>query len=105
MRNQEYVKENKAKMNLNKMLITMCFLFLMGNLPLAIVEIEFVYQINIGLDASFSEKFSYFSNTCLFVYHTLDFFIYYIFNRQFRNGFKKVFFRKSDAYDNRLHSI
>ncbi len=83
-------KETKARENLMKMLLTMCILYLFGNLSLAIIEIQSVYQINIGISSNFTAKFSYFSNTCLFVYRCSDFYVYYIFNKQFRDGFKRL---------------
>jgi hypothetical protein len=89
-RSKKVEKEIRARENLMKMLITMCILYLFGNLPLAISEIQSVYQINIGISSEFSAKFSYFTNTCLFVYRSSDFYVYYIFNKQFRDGFKSM---------------
>ena len=82
----------KAQMNIVKMLIMMCVTFLLGNIPLAIIEIEEqIQQIKGEESPSFIVNFSFFSNTLLFLYHSLDFFIYFIFNKQFRFGFKTIF--------------
>jgi hypothetical protein len=72
----------KSEINMSKMVICMCFLFVVCNLPNTVVFIT----TTLGFDkASFYIYLVTSSNIVLFVYHGLNFFIYYWFNKKFRN--------------------
>ena len=75
-----------AKLNLVRMLITTCGLFIFGNLPIAFSDI--IKQF----DREIYSKFSYFNNVATFLYHSSDVFVYYTFNKHFRMSFKKSFY-------------
>ncbi len=72
----------KSEINMSKMVICMWFLFIVCNLPNTVV---FITNI-LGYDkTSFYLYLTTCSNTVLFIYHGLSFFIYYWFNKKFRN--------------------
>jgi hypothetical protein len=77
-------QESKSQLNLIKMLITMCILFIFGNLPLALYDLRSVFDL-LEYRGDFFENFSYFCYTCLFSYHSSDLFVYLIFNKRFKN--------------------
>jgi len=72
----------KSEINMSKMVICMCFLFLVCNLPNTVVFVA----STLGFDkASFYIYLVTSSNIVLFIYPGLNFFIYYCFNKKFRN--------------------
>jgi hypothetical protein len=78
-------RESRAELNLIKMLIVMCGLFIFGNLPIAFSDIIKLFDQNVY------NQFSFFNNLSIFLFHTTDLFVYYTFNSQFRDSFKKIF--------------
>jgi hypothetical protein len=76
----------KAEINLNKTVITSSILFIVCNFPNVATFIMNTLNFN---KTSFFTYFSLFSNTVLFIYHGLNFFVYYKFNKKFRNFFRK----------------
>ena len=75
----------KAKKNLTRMVIIMSILFFVGNLPhtIALMLLPLINQTKSNL--TFLVFFVIFSNSMLFASHGSCIFVYYFFNRHFRN--------------------
>jgi len=82
----QQTKMEKAEINLTKLVITSSFLFIVCNFPFVATIIMNTMNFNTTL---FFTYFALFSHTLLFIYHGLNFFVYYKFNKKFRNFFQR----------------
>jgi len=74
----------KSETNLSKLVITLCILYIVCNFP----NVTSFILRSLGLNTYlFFSYFVTFSNAVLFVYHGLNFFVYYKFNKKFKNFF------------------
>jgi len=97
--NQLNKKENveKIEINLTKLAMTSALLFVVCNFPNAATFILNTLSLN---TSTFFTLFVLFSNTVLFIYHGLNFFVYYKFNKKFRSFFHKNADSKLVSIDN-----
>ena len=78
---------NSSESNITAFVLVMCSVYLVGNLPNSISPILFT----IGLNSVTYNTYVVFGNFMLFSSHGCYFFIYYIFNRDFRFTFNRIF--------------
>ena len=72
------------------MVITMCVLFVFGNLPKSINDLNSVCT-QLGYKGTFFEYFVFFCDTVLMLYHCSDLFVYFTFNIKFRKSLLSLF--------------
>jgi len=85
--NQSSIKnsQRKSELNMTKLVITSCMLYIICNLPNSVSFILGTLKLN---NTNFYQYFVTFSNTVLFLYHGLTFFIYFMFNKKFKTCLK-----------------
>ena len=80
-------KNEKSEKNVTKMVISICILYLIGNVPNSISPMLFT----IGLDTINYNNYVIFGNILLFSSHGAYFFLYYFTNTKFKNVFNRLF--------------
>jgi hypothetical protein len=73
--------QRKSELNMTQLVITSCMLYIICNLPNSVSFILSTLKLN---NTVFFQYFVTFSNTVLFLYHGLTFFIYFFFNKKFK---------------------
>lgn len=81
-------RATNSNRNITIMVISSGFLFVVGNIP---NSIAYVYQQYVDTDSLFFRTLAILANLLLFIVQGSDIFIYYLFNKQYKNGFRKIF--------------